>query len=259
MTTQRLSVVIPTFNVADNIGRCLDSLTWADEVIVVDMGSEDATKEICNRYENVRFIERKDYIFGNVNFGIDQAKNDWVMRHDSDETIPEPLRDEIVRMLAKDGDGYDGFYVAQRVLYFGRWLPEGKPGKSGREKLFRKGHFRYPVKSEHEQPEVTGRWGHLKNPYLHYSHPTVSGWIERMNYYTDRDVERVASPDPKTFAWYKFFTTPFHVFRYHYFRTGLWRHGRHGFVLSLLNAVYALTEKAKLWEKHYKAKKNPDA
>jgi len=75
-----------------------------------------------------------------------------------------------------------------------------------------------------------------------------------MNYYTDRDVERVAEVDPKALRWYKFFTTPFHVFRYHYFRTGLWRYGFHGLVLSLLHGVYAFTEKAKLWEKHYKTR-----
>jgi len=168
---KRLSVVIPTYNVADKIGRCLDSLAWADEVIIVDMGSDDATEEVCRRYPNVRFFQRQDYIFGNVNFGIDQAGNEWVMRHDSDEVIPPALRDEILAVLAEDGRGYDGFYVAQRVLYFGRWLPEGKPGKSGREKLFRKGHFRYPVQSEHERPEISGRWGYLKNPYLHYIPP----------------------------------------------------------------------------------------
>lgn len=248
---KRFSVIIPTYNVADIIGRCLDSLTFADEVVVVDMFSADATEEVCRRYPNVRFLQRQDYIFGNVNYGIDQASGDWIMRHDSDEAVTPELRDEILEVLSSDGDGYDGFYIAEQTFVFGRWIPlNGEPGKGGREKLFRRGCLRYPVHSEHEQPEITGRWGHLKNVYLHYSHPSISGWLAKMNYYTDRDVERVQEIDPRLFRPHRFITYPAHIFRYHYFTCGLRRYGRHGFILSLLMAVYAFVERAKLWERH---------
>src|SRR5713101_2099961 len=86
---QTLSVVIPTLNVEAIIARCLEALRWADEVVVVDMFSTDRTREICESYPNVRFLQKQDYIFANVNYGMEAATGDWVMRLDSDE-VPTP-------------------------------------------------------------------------------------------------------------------------------------------------------------------------
>lgn len=253
-----LSVIVPVYNVAPIIERCLDSLAFADEVVVVDSHSTDGTEEVCRHYPNVVFLQNQDYPEAKANFGIDHASGHWMMRHDSDEVIPPALRDEILEVLEKDGDGYDGFFIAQKTFFFGRWIMEGVPGKSGREKLFRRGHFRYPGKRMHEPAQITGRWGYLKNYYLHYSHPTVSGWLAKMNYYTDHDVAQTESIDPKLFRWYRFISYPAKVFRYYYFTVGLRREGFHGYILSLLHAVYALVEKIKLWEKHRKATHSPD-
>src|SRR5829696_754581 len=88
---QTLSVVIPTLNVEAIIARCLESLRWADEVVVVDMFSTDRTQAICESFPNVRFLQRRDYIFANVNFGMKQAAGDWVMRLDSDEVLTQEL------------------------------------------------------------------------------------------------------------------------------------------------------------------------
>src|SRR5215212_640490 len=86
-----LSVVIPTLNVEAIIGRCLEAVRWADEVVVVDMFSTDQTRAICERFPNVRFIPRRDYIFANVNHGMEVATGDWVMRLDSDEVLTPEL------------------------------------------------------------------------------------------------------------------------------------------------------------------------
>jgi len=82
-----ITVVIPTYNVERVIARCLEALQWADEVNIVDMYSTDRTREICERYPNVRFYQNQDYIYGNVNYGIQRASHAWVMRLDSDEVV----------------------------------------------------------------------------------------------------------------------------------------------------------------------------
>ena len=109
---QTLSVVIPTFNVEPIIARCLEALRWADEVVVVDMFSTDRTREICERYPNVRFLQKQDYIFANVNYGMEIATGDWVMRLDSDEVpTPELAREIQEEVLARPEVPYTTYWV----------------------------------------------------------------------------------------------------------------------------------------------------
>ena len=114
-------MVIPTRNVAHLIEACLASVAWADEILVIDMSSTDGTQEICRRFERCRVIDRHDYIFGNVNHGIDEAKSDWVLRLDSDERITSELAAEIQGILA-DPAAADGYLCWERILILGREL-----------------------------------------------------------------------------------------------------------------------------------------
>lgn len=262
---QTISVVIPTFNVEDRIARCLDALTWADEVICVDMYSTDRTEEICRRYPNVVFLQNKDYIFANVNFGMDHAKGDWIMRLDSDEVVSEELAREIQEeVLAKPDIPYAGFWVPNRVFFFGKWIRYGvaydprfakeRPGYGFRKILFRRGTARYACQREHEDLTTEGEYGILRGHYDHFSHRSVSEWIGKMNYYTDRDVERMdvlapgfrlPRPGRTLVALVKIF------FEFYILRKG-YRDGLHGFITSALNTFYILVERCKIWEKHYR-------
>jgi glycosyltransferase involved in cell wall biosynthesis len=261
---QTLSVVIPTLNVEAIIGRCLDALRWADEVVVVDMFSTDRTREICESYPNVRFLQRRDYIFANVNHGMEQARGDWVMRLDSDEVVTPGLGREIQEeVLAKPDLPYNTFWVPNRVYFWGKWLkfgPAYDPQAEGsgygyRKILFRKGTAGYVVKSEHEDVTCIGPFGWLKHPYDHYSMSTVSAWVAKMNYYTDRDVERKSNAEvaavrfsPRPFLW-RFFRD----FVSLYLRRQGYRDGAHGLAACFLHAVYPAVESIKAWERQWKA------
>src|SRR5690242_3676391 len=94
-----VAVVIPVFNVERIVKPTLESVKWCDEIIIVDMFSTDRTKEICTSYPNCRFFEKKGYIYENVNYGIDQAKSDWIIRLDSDEVVSPELRKSIEEVL----------------------------------------------------------------------------------------------------------------------------------------------------------------
>jgi glycosyltransferase involved in cell wall biosynthesis len=247
----RVSVVIPVYNAARTLRACLESVAWADDVVVVDMFSTDGSVEICAEFPNTRLVQRRDYIFGNVNHGIELATGDWIIRHDSDEIITPELRDEI---LAKIEDGsiwdHDGYYVADLVNHFGVWLPADVPGKGGREKLFRKGFFHYPVKSEHEHPVVSGRWGHLRNVYLHDSNPNLAYMLKKMVYYAERDAERRSAAEAKS-GWYiayrvlkAFFSTSFRYWRWH----GRLPNGLNP-IISLSWAFKYLLDEGLVWEK----------
>lgn len=260
-----LSVVIPVYNVEDKIARCLDALAWADEVVVVDMHSTDRTEEICRSYPNVSFCQNRDYIYANVNFGIDHARGDWIMRLDSDEVCSAELALEIQeKVLANPDVPYDGFWVPNRVYFFGKWIkhgiaygtefPRSKEGFGYRRLLFRKGAARYECRREHEDLTVMGSWGVLHGHYDHYSHRSVSEWIRKMNYYTDRDVERVdvLAPDFRLPRPHKTLAALVKVFFDLYVKRKGYRDGIHGFMTCALNTAYLLVERCKLWEKHYR-------
>jgi glycosyltransferase involved in cell wall biosynthesis len=196
-----ISVVIPTYNAERTLADCLRSLVWVDEVLIVDMFSTDRTLDICESFRNTRVYQRIDYIFANVNFGMDCARNEWVIRHDSDEMITPELRDEILAMFA-DGriHEHDGYYVAELINHFGIWS-RNSANVTGREKLFRKGFARYEVKGEHEHPTIKGRWSFLQNVYLHDSNPSLPYMLKKFIYYAERDAERADLSRPKS-AWY---------------------------------------------------------
>jgi glycosyltransferase involved in cell wall biosynthesis len=228
--------------------------------VVVDMFSTDRTREICESYPNVRFLQRRDYIFGNVNHGMEVARGDWIMRLDSDEVLTSELSSEIRELvLGRPSAPYNTFWVPSRVYFWGKWLkfgPAYNPRAKGsgydfRKLLFRKGTARYVVKSEHEDISASGPFGWLKHPYHHYSMPTVSAWIAKMNYYTDRDVERLT---PEECAAVRFTLGPFlwrftRDFSSLYVRRQGFRDGPHGLAACFLHAVYPAVERIKRWER----------
>lgn len=265
MSRQTISVVIPTLNVEGIIARCLDALTWADQVVVVDMFSTDKTEEICRSYPNVLFLQNKDYIFANINYGFDHASGDWVMRLDSDEVVSPDLATEIEKeVLSKSDNLYSGYWVPNRVFFFGKWIKYGvayddrfgkeRIGYGHRKLIFKKGTARYDCKSEHEDITTTGELGVLRGHYDHFSHRSISQWLSKMNYYTDKDVERidVLAPDFRLPKPGKTLLALCKVFYDLYVKRQGRRDGLHGFIVCALNTIYLLVYRCKLWEKHYR-------
>lgn len=260
-----VSVIIPVLNVEKIIARCLDALQWADEVVVVDMFSADRTKEICESYPNVKFVQNKDYIYANVNFGMDHASGDWLMRLDSDEIVSPGLATEIRdRVLSQGNDPNSGYWVPNRVFFFGKWLkfgPAYDPRSKGkgfgyRKILFKKGTARYECKREHEDMVTTGEYGFLEGHYDHFSHDSISAWISKMNYYTDCDTERLPDDPARLSGRYAFrmFAVPVLTFLKLYIQFRGYRDGTHGFVACALNAWYGFVDRSKAWEKGWKSR-----
>jgi glycosyltransferase involved in cell wall biosynthesis len=190
---ETLTVVIPTKNAADYIDACLESVKWVDEIIVVDMASTDGTIDICNRYANVRLFQRPgEYIFANVNFGFETATSDWTMRLDSDERVTPGLAAQIQAVLRDPPPGVNGFFFRQRLIVLGHVLNYGRGLNSRREMMFRTGTTRYQVASEHEQLPTDETWQDLDGFYEHLNYASVSQYLTKTDYYTARDLERMA-------------------------------------------------------------------
>lgn len=242
-----IGVVVPTINCADDLGRCLRSVQWVDEIIVTDMGSIDETVTVAKRFgAKVYFrIPRKGNFDLNRKFGMERARSDWILKLDSDELLSVPLQREISNFLQHDNGQYNGFNLYNRIFMFDHQVKHGfVKSRSHELRLVRRGKWHYDPYRFHQQITVDGKVGYLKNKYDHYNIKTVSDFIKKMNCYTDVDSKYYAQKislvtvllaSPKTF------------FKLYFWQLGFLDGGL-GFVVCLLFAVYNLVEKVKVWE-----------
>jgi len=120
-----VSAIVVCFNEEQNIGECLESLRWCDEIVVVDSFSSDRTVEISKRYTD-RVMQRRWTGYRDQKaFAHSQASKDWVLLVDADERVTPELRDEIRDALAHDADRYVAFAIPRLVFYLGRWWRRG--------------------------------------------------------------------------------------------------------------------------------------
>lgn len=188
-----VSVVTTTFNEADNIAACLESVAWADERIVVDGTSPDATAEIARRYTDRVFLQpNHDQWNINKNYGFDRACGDWVLSLDADERITDPLAAEIRRTIEAAPADVHGYAIWRRSFFFGHEIRTcGMYHRIFR--LFRRGTARFAAQHPHESLELTagGRMETLAEPMLHYTYDSVADFVSKMNVYTDREAEAI--------------------------------------------------------------------
>jgi glycosyltransferase involved in cell wall biosynthesis len=234
---ETLAVVIPTKNAAHLLKDCLESVVWADELIVVDMFSDDETRALCEQYPQCRLFSREGYIFANVNFGFDQATTDWVMRLDTDERVTPELAEEIQHFLEAPPPDVTGLEIWERPVMLGRELRYGFGHRHYRKMMFRKGRAQYPVRSEHEDLETTGKWERTVYGYLHHNYLDVSQYLQKTDYYTTQDVARAELPArPPQPA--RGTVEGLRVFYLYYLKFQGFRDGWVGFVDGSMRAVY---------------------
>jgi glycosyltransferase involved in cell wall biosynthesis len=245
---QTLAVVIPTKDAAALLGDTLESVKWADELIVVDMNSTDGTDDICARFPNCRVFKRLDYIEANANFGFDQSQSDWVLRLDSDERLTPELAREIQGMLAAPPAGVDGFALWERVRIFRRELRHGWGRKHFKKLLFRRGTARYPAETEHQSLAGPATWQRMKHGFIHENYLSVTQYLAKMDYYTTNDAVRADLPAEAPPVRHAVKETA-RAFYLYYLKWRGYRDGWIGFVDASMRAVYQLVYWAKLRER----------
>jgi glycosyltransferase involved in cell wall biosynthesis len=252
---ETVSVVIPTYNAEDVIKECLESVKWADEIIIVDMFSTDKTLEICKKYPNCKIFQRKDYIYGNFNYGANQATSDWIIRLDSDERITKELKDEILEVLNSKKDDYSGYIAPYKLYMFGKELKYGIAHYPYRKLMFRYGMCWYECKSEHEDfTTIIDKWGYFNHPYIHYNYTSVSQYVNKINYYTDCDIKRI--PLIKKPKKLNIIIGCMKTFYLYFIKYSGYKDGFVGFIDAGLRSCYYFIQAAKYWEKWSRSKEN---
>ena len=218
------------------VERCLRSLAFADEIVVVDANSRDGTDDIAHSL-GARVISNAWPGFAEQRrVGLEHARGDWIFMCDSDEAATPELGTEMRDIVSAAHELPDGFRVKRHNHYMGRWIRHGPWARDTQLRLFRSGAGRVSEKSVHEGVIVDGETGLLNAVLLHYTHHTLSDSIARINRYTtlearDRaDRRRISVLDP--------LFPPIGVFLNYYLRQGCWRDGTPGFFLSATTAMY---------------------
>ncbi len=244
---QSLSVVVITYNEEGNITPCLDSAKWADEMIVVDSGSTDATVERASRFTG-HVIQTQWKGYGAArNEALDRATGDWVFWLDADERITPELAAEIRDLLARDGGMTAGYEVARRAYFLGRWIRHAGWYPSRVTRLFRRGRGRFSESRVHEKLMLEGPVGVLRHDLIHYTDPDLRHYFEKFNRYTTLAAEDLAASGRRTSLFDLLVRPPYMFLKMYFLKLGL-LDGIQGLILSVLSAGYVFTKYAKLWE-----------
>ena len=242
---EKLTAIIPTLNEAHNIAECLDSVRWADEVIVVDSFSTDSTVDICKKY-GVRVLEH-EYVdsASHKNWALPHASNRWVLIVDADERVTDSLRCEISRLL----DGRlecEGYWIRRRNRFMGREIRHCGWERDKVLRLFDRTKGRYEEKHVHEKVVLQGKIGFLKSFLLHESYKDFSAYLAKLDRYSDWGAQDLAQRGAGWVIARLLFRPPARFVRMYILQLGFLE-GIHGFILCALAAVSVFMKYSKLW------------
>jgi glycosyltransferase involved in cell wall biosynthesis len=179
----RITATIITFNEESRIGEAIASLACCDEVIVVDSGSHDRTREIAAQRGAKVLTRSWESYSKQKNFAAEQAVNDWILSLDADERVSAPLSAEISQWKRRDVD-CSAMSMPRRAFYLGRWIRHSGWYPDRKIRLYHRRQARWKGDFVHETMEVDGRIGALRGDLLHFPYRTWQDHVERIDRYT---------------------------------------------------------------------------
>ncbi len=242
-SSQKISVIIITKNEENNIGDCLKSVQWADEIILVDSVSDDKTVEIARNYTRKIFNRKWAGYSKQKQYALSLAENEWVLSIDADERVTPELKNEIQAGL---DEKYNGFSISRRNYFLGKHITGCGWDNDFQLRLFRKGKTSVTDRFVHESFEVDGNIGKLENRIDHYSYRSLKEAISKMNNYSSLEAEQ--KYQQKKVSPLDFITHPASAFlQYFIIRKG-YKDGKYGLMVSLLHAMTNMHIYMKIWE-----------
>lgn len=241
-----LSVVVITKNEENRIKACLESVKWADEIIVVDTGSQDDTLKIVGKYtEKVFGVDIRD--FAEVrNFAMEKTSGDWVLFVDADERVLEPLKKEIEVMISFSD--YSAYAISRKNIIFGQDVKYGPFWPDWVIRLLKKSDFEGWIGKVHEYPKFKGNLGYSKNSLLHLTHRNLDQIVLKSLEWSKIDAKlRLDANHPKMSGWRFLRIFVSEIFNQGVLRKGFFN-GSVGVMDSLLQVFSFYMTYVRLWE-----------
>jgi glycosyltransferase involved in cell wall biosynthesis len=255
-----LSVALITRNEAANLPRTLASVRWANDIVVVDSGSTDATLDLARDAGARVFEESWKGFAAQKNSAITHSTGEWILSLDADEEVSPELAQEIQALLAGE-PAFSAWRVPRLNHFLGYPLRHGGYWPDPKLRLFRRGAAQFTGRPVHETVEADGPVGRLKGPLIHHCYPTLTDYIEHMNRYSSIAAEALVASGRARASWPWFawnaLLNPAATFLYNYvFRLGF-LDGRAGLLQHINHSFYIHWKFAKAWSLVQK-KRSPD-
>lgn len=231
----KISAIIITKNAGATIRRCLESVSWADETVVIDSGSSDDTQAVC-RELGAKMIITTDWPgFGpQKNRALEAATGDWVISIDADEWVTTELREEI-RSVVAGADGAAAYAIPRRSSFCGRIMNHSGWWPDHVVRLFRRGHARFSDDRAHERLVVDGVTRKMKQPLMHEAITDMDQMLGKMNLYSSASARMLHERGRRASILTALLHGGWAFFRTYILRRGF-LDGREGFILAVANA-----------------------
>jgi glycosyltransferase involved in cell wall biosynthesis len=250
----KISAVISAFNEEKNIERCLKSLSFADEIVVVDNSSTDQTAKIAKKYTDKVFAQKNDpkLIDLQKNFGFEKASNEWILSIDADEEISTELAKEIQTILnAKPSElaNINGYWIPRKNYMFGKWIKNNTGWYPDYQlRLFKKGKGQYESKKVHEDLVVEGETEKLREHIIHHNYDSIEQFVKKILIYAPNEAAAKLE-NGYVFSFFDVIRFPLADFLNWFFARKGYKDGFYGLVLAFMQAFYHFLVFAFIWEK----------
>jgi glycosyltransferase involved in cell wall biosynthesis len=241
-----LTVTVITHNESARLAAALESVRWADEIVVVDSQSTDETVAIARRFTERVIVRAWPGYVAQKNFAAEQASHDWVLSLDADERVSSELAAEIGRLL-QSAPTAAGYRVPRVTFHLGRWIRSTDWYPDYQLRLYDRRRARWAGRLVHESVQTAEAVGRLHGELQHYPYRDVGDHWRRMDRYTTLAAQQMFE-DGRRAGWLDVLVHPRLAFFRNYVLRGGFRDGMPGLIVSAMNAYYVGLKFAKLWE-----------
>jgi glycosyltransferase involved in cell wall biosynthesis len=241
-----VTATIITLNESANIAAVLESVRWADEIVVVDAESTDDTVAIARRYTDRVIVRTWPGYVDQKNYAASQATHDWILSVDADERVTPELAAEVRALLAANA-AYAGYRVPRLSHYLGHWIRSTDWYPDYQLRLYDRRRGWWTGRYVHESVRTDGAVGYVRADLQHYSYRDVSHHLQKIDRYSTL-AARQMHEDGRRAGALQFLLHPPAAFLRNYVLRGGIRDGTIGLIVSLLNAYYVMLKFVKLWE-----------
>jgi len=240
-----ISVTVITKNEEENIGKCLGSVVWADEIILVDAYSSDRTAEIAKKYTDIIYHNEWKGFYEQRKFALSKTRHDWVLVLDSDELCSEGLKEEIQAFL-KTPEKYSGFRIPRKNFFLNRWIKHGGWYPGYQLRFFNKNFTKITDRLVHEGYDVNGEVGYFRNNIDHYTVNSVSEFMSKVNSYSS--LQAVEKSARRKVHFFDILLRPMAAFIVQFFFRKGFMDGIYGLMVAHFDVITNMLTYMKIWE-----------